>query len=160
VKIKDEKINVWLTNLEKEMRVSLAKHLADATIEVESFRVEGFELEAYLTWMDKYQAQLVVLAAQVSWSSAVEVALAELEKGGSNDALPNVITGIEGTLSALADTVLKHQEPIRRKKLEHLIIELVHQRDVTRKVAHKVVWFEAYYWILAYCRWCKQPQQL
>lgn len=156
VNLKDEKINVWLTNVEKEMRVSLAKHLADATVRVEKFRVEGFELEPYLEWMDQYQAQLVVLSAQVSWSSAVEVALNEMEKGGDQASMQKVVESIESVLAALADTVLKHQEPIRRKKLEHLIIELVHQRDVTRKVCLCYCQLNINARV-AHCRWCVKP---
>lgn len=35
-------------------------------------------------------------------------------------------------LTLLADTVLSEQPPVRRRKLEHLIMEHVHQRDVLR----------------------------
>ena len=57
-----------------------------------------------------------------------------MHKGGGNDPLKNVLKNIEVTLSALADTVLLFQPVIRRKKLEQMITELVHQRDVTREV--------------------------
>ncbi|KAK3093975.1 hypothetical protein FSP39_022394 [Pinctada imbricata] len=46
---------------------------------------------------------------------------------------------VESTLTVLADSVLYDQPPVRRRKLEHLITELVHQRDVTRTLLkHKV----------------------
>jgi dynein heavy chain 1 len=134
VKIKGEKINVWLTNIESEMRVTLAKLLAEAVKNLAGFALGGpgakFPLEAYLAWLDQFQAQLVVVAVQIAWTTAVDAAL---QQGGAV-ALQNVLAQVEGTLNALADTVLLYQPPIRRKKLEHLITEMVHQRDVTREL--------------------------
>lgn len=43
-----------------------------------------------------------------------------------------VLKQVEDTLNVLADSVLHEQPPVRRRKLEHLITELVHQRDTTR----------------------------
>ena len=46
--------------------------------------------------------------------------------------LTEVLNQVEDTLNVLADSVLHEQPAVRRKKLEHLITELVHQRDTTR----------------------------
>jgi dynein heavy chain 1, cytosolic len=46
--------------------------------------------------------------------------------------LQQVLDNVEATLKILADSVLQDQEGIRRRKLEHLIIEHVHQRDILR----------------------------
>ncbi len=134
VNLKDEKINVWLTNVEKEMKVTLARLLEESIIVIDEFRTKGFVLEPYLKWLDSYQAQIVVLSTQVSWSHNVHGALETMEKGGGNAPLQAVVRNIEVTLAALADTVLLYQPVIRRKKLEQMITELVHQRDVTRQV--------------------------
>lgn len=71
---------------------------------------------------------------QVSWSHSVHAALETMEKGGDDSPLRAVLKNTELTLSALADTVLLYQPVVRRKKLEQMITELVHQRDVTREV--------------------------
>uniref|UniRef100_UPI00358E5199 cytoplasmic dynein 1 heavy chain 1-like n=1 Tax=Myxine glutinosa TaxID=7769 RepID=UPI00358E5199 len=131
---KHPKINEWLTLMEQEMCVTLARLLAEAVAEVQTFRKKGdIDPASYLNWIDKYQAQLVVLSAQISWSEIVE---AVLESGGvgqgSVGTLQGVLEGVEATLDVLADSVLMEQPPLRRRKLEHLITELVHQRDVTR----------------------------
>ena len=71
------------------------------------------------------QAQLVVLASQIAWSSGVEAALQTL----GNQSPPHqdfsqlqlVLKVVEGTLNVLADSVLQEQPPIRRRKLEHLV---------------------------------------
>lgn len=35
----------------------------------------------YMEWMDKYQAQLVILSAQISWSESVDKALQAAGEG-------------------------------------------------------------------------------
>ena len=39
------------------------------------FREESVDRSKYMDWMDKYQAQIVILSAQISWSESVEKAL-------------------------------------------------------------------------------------
>lgn len=67
---------------------------------------------------------------QVTWSERV----AEQLKAKKGDALKAVESTAEAMLALLAETVLTPQQPVRRRKLEHLITELVHQRDVTRRL--------------------------
>lgn len=69
----------------------------------------------FLEWCDNYQAQIVVLAAQVIWSEDVEAALS-----GKGD-LKSVLNQVETTLNVLADCVLQKQPSLRRKKLEALV---------------------------------------
>jgi len=61
------------------------------------------------------------------------------KSGGQNGDSPllKVIKKVEDELGVLADNVMQDLPPIRRKKFEHLITELVHQRDVTRKLSKK-----------------------
>ncbi|KAG8838937.1 hypothetical protein FRB91_007309 [Serendipita sp. 411] len=73
-----------------------------------------------------YPAQLVTLAIQVGWTTEVTK---PLEAGQSPQAaLDTILRGLE----LLADVVLTDLDAITRRKCEHLITELVHQRDVTR----------------------------
>lgn len=65
------KINEWLTQVEKEMRMTLAQNLAAGVGEIKQFKHGPIDTASYLAWCDKYQAQLVVLAAQISWSEEV-----------------------------------------------------------------------------------------
>ena len=80
-----------------------------------------------MVWVDKYQAQLVVLAAQIAWSEAMDGALAAMEKAGKGDMAPveGVLNTVQATLNVLADSVLREQPPVRRKKLEHLVSRLL-----------------------------------
>nr|CAB3240292.1 cytoplasmic dynein 1 heavy chain 1 [Phallusia mammillata] len=131
---KNPKINEWLTLVEKEMKQTLAKLLAASVTDVNSFKEDKVERSQYMDWMDKYQAQVVILSAQISWSESVDKALQSAADHTSKGtvALEGVLSQVEDTLNVLADSVLHEQPPVRRKKLEHLITELVHQRDTTR----------------------------
>uniref|UniRef100_A0A6Q2WQB4 Cytoplasmic dynein 1 heavy chain 1 n=1 Tax=Esox lucius TaxID=8010 RepID=A0A6Q2WQB4_ESOLU len=154
------KINDWLTLVEKEMRVTLAKLLAESVTEVGSFnKGNTIDLSKYIDWIDRYQAQLVVLSAQIDWSEKVDAALTTISGGGDMSPLSSVLTNVEATLNVLADTVLMEQPPLRRRKLEHLITELVHQRDVTRQlIKNKVDNPKSFEW-LSQMRFYFDPKQ-
>lgn len=49
------KINEWLTLVEKEMRLTLAKQLAAAVQDVAAFKSGQIDQTHYLQWVDKYQ---------------------------------------------------------------------------------------------------------
>lgn len=63
----------------------------------------------------------MVLAAQISWSESMELALHTLSTGGDKNAVANVLKIVRNTLNVLADSVLCEQPPVRRKKLESLV---------------------------------------
>ena len=121
--VDNPKINQWLTLVEKEMRFNLATLLAQAVEGISQFNKDNIDPEQYLQWVDCYQSQLVVLASQIAWSSAVDVALQNLQNQSSTDFAPlqNVLNIVEATLNVLADSVLQEQPPVRRRKLEHLV---------------------------------------
>ncbi|KAI7858782.1 dynein heavy chain [Circinella umbellata] len=139
VSIKDNpKINDWLTLLEKEMRVSLATLLSDAVTELDSiYNAEEMSSDDFMAWIDRYPAQLVVLAAQTTWTQSVDKALTTISESstiGDLSPLQAAIGLVERNLNVLADAVLLDLTVIKRRKCEHLVTELVHQRDVTRSL--------------------------
>ena len=75
--VENPRINEWLTEVEKQMRLTLAKNLARAVAETKTFSKEdGVECAPFLKWCDSYQVQVITLAAQVGWSEEVEAVLA------------------------------------------------------------------------------------
>jgi len=52
-------------------------------------RDEAVDRNKYMQWMDKYQVQIVILSAQISWSESVEKALQMVadRKPGATSAL-------------------------------------------------------------------------
>lgn len=96
------------------MRLTLATLLAKAVDDISEFSTGQINVARYLEWVDRYQSQLVVLAAQIIWSSSVE-------EGLNSNSLESVLKVVENTLTVLADSVLQEQPPVRRKKLENLV---------------------------------------
>lgn len=123
------KINEWLTLVEKEMCFTLASRLGEAVTNSKQFKQETIEHDAFMSWCDNYQAQIVVLSAQILWSEDIETALHQIqiqcenENGSASKLVPleNVLTQVETSLNFLADSVLQEQPPLRRKKLEYLV---------------------------------------
>ncbi|KAF5017382.1 hypothetical protein F66182_10692, partial [Fusarium sp. NRRL 66182] len=79
--------------------------------------------------MEAYPSQIVVLATQVAWTTAVHQSLTA---GGAT--LKMLFEREVEVLRVLADTVLGELEVILRKKCEQLITECVHQRDTIEKL--------------------------
>ncbi|CAB0033630.1 unnamed protein product [Trichogramma brassicae] len=141
------KINEWLSLIENEMRVTLASSLARAVEDIKKFR-QNFSSQYLMSWCDKYQAQIVILAVQIIWSEDVENALQEAQDNQKTNPLERVLSNVESTLNILADSVLQEQPALRRKKLEHLINEFVHKRTVTRRlIANNVTSPKAFEWL-------------
>ena len=118
-------INDLLAAVEREMKRTLAKLLHQCMGEAAAFNV-AIDGPAYLAWVAKYPAQIIVIAAQVLWSQATEEAIRKMNGDGSGmkfqlDALQGIEASIEGILSVLADAVLEDHHPIMRKKLENLV---------------------------------------
>lgn len=129
------KINDWLTKLEAEMRLNLAILLTEAVGELQTFYGTGAPLtqSQLLAWIEKYPAQLVSLAIQVVWTTSVESALE------ASQALEAPLETVKQGLDLLADIVLTDLSATTRRKCEHLITELVHQRDVIRSLIQQDV---------------------
>lgn len=128
------KINDWLARVESEMRLSLAYYLSETVDELRTFYKEAVNVSAadLLVWIERHPAQIVVLAMQIVWTELVEAAITsgKLEDTGEL---------IGTTLNVLADTVLQDIPVLQRRKAEHLITDLVHQRDVVRSLLHSGV---------------------
>ncbi|CAM0135389.1 unnamed protein product [Umbelopsis sp. WA50703] len=144
ISLKDNpKINDWLSMLEKDIRLSLALLLQDAVAEMEKIW-EGPEIVSseFLEWVERYPVQLVVLAAQITCTHSVDRALTKIaESTNPSDLTPleNSLQFVESNLTVLASTVLLDLSAIKRRKCEHLITELVHQRDLIRALVNSKV---------------------
>lgn len=125
------RINDWLAEVEKNMKLTLVSHLEKAVNDAKGFN--SSDQTAFLIWCDKYCAQIIVLATQILWTEQIESSLA----AAPVSELPKILEKIEGALALLSNLVLREQPAIRRKKLEHLIYEYVHRRTITRELISK-----------------------
>ncbi|KAK3319356.1 dynein heavy chain, N-terminal region 1-domain-containing protein [Apodospora peruviana] len=128
--VKTPRINDWLALLENGMKATLAELLAEAVEEFTPvFSNDIIEQAAVSKFMESYPSQIVVLATQVVWTSAVDQALVDGGKG-----LQSLFDREVQLLRLLANTVLGDLEVLMRKTCEQLITECVHQRDVIEKL--------------------------
>eukprot|EP00741_Cyanophora_paradoxa_P023561 tig00021590_g22758.t1 len=146
----DPAISAWLTKMEAELQRTLAAATGDAIREI--LAPLDFASPAFAAWLDKYPCQVTVLAAQVAWVQAVERALAASD-------LPAAIARVEANLRALADAVLTELPAARRRKVEMLVTELVHQRDVARRLERQRVASAADFAWLYYMRPYWEPAE-
>lgn len=70
------------------MRITLASYLANAVKDIKQFKDGPINADEYMNWCDRYQAQIVVLAAQILWSEDVEEALVQINNSGDRNMKP------------------------------------------------------------------------
>jgi dynein heavy chain 1 len=91
-----------------------------------------------MEWFDRYQAQPVVLTAQIIWTEDVEGAL-----GLGNLSTPvNVLQQVESTLTQLADCM--QQELTAQQTVQSM---LVLQRTVIRDLARMIIDSKSFQWL-------------
>ncbi|KAM3424381.1 Dynein heavy chain, cytoplasmic [Cercospora zeina] len=120
--IQTPKINDWLRALETGMRETLSDSLVEAVVEYEG--LDENDNSAFEAFIEKYPAQIGVLATQAHWTAQVQAAL-----GQGGVPLQKLFETQVSKLKFLATVVLKELTPVHRKKCEQLITEFVHQRD-------------------------------
>lgn len=147
----DTSVHSWLSGVEDQMRRTLASFLSDAVTEDRQLsqwvsrelslgqkesEVASERESRFVRWLEKYPAQIVLLASQVAWCEQVEAALSKANGDGAvaMSALQEIEAGVQESLKILSDHILHDLPPDRRKKFEQLITEKVHQRDVTRQL--------------------------
>ena len=161
VKISDDPVVYqWLRKVQEQMHFTLATKLEKAVTEISEMDYIG-KVDEFIHWIEHYPAQITVLSSQILWSASIEAALTgtktlkALPDGFTLESEENVINNM---LSALSDQVLKDIKVDMRKKLEQLITELVHQRDVVRLLKNKnITNVDAFEW-LYYMRFYFNPQ--
>ena len=161
VKISDDPVVYqWLRKVQEQMQLTLATKLEKAVSEISEMDYIG-KVDEFIKWIEHYPAQITVLSSQVLWSASIEAALTgvkTLKALPDNFKLESEEQVINNMLSALSDQVLKDIKVDMRKKLEQLITELVHQRDVVRLLkSKKISNVEAFEW-LYYMRFYFYPK--
>ncbi|GCB22020.1 dynein heavy chain, cytoplasmic [Aspergillus awamori] len=152
--VKTPRINDWLTAIETNMKLTLAELLAEAVEQFEPlYNASEVDQTAFNDFLANYPAQIVVLASQVVWTSAVQ---RSLENGGST--LQTLFDAQVRILELLAATVLGELDAISRKKCEHMITEFVHQRDVISKLVTANATTPMHYLWLLQMRYVYQPE--
>lgn len=120
------KITEWLGNLEHESKETLHSLL---TISLSNSSSQYLKSDVSIgdmkIWMISFPAQVILLSAQIHLTFSVEKAIAERN-------LPALVLKVESVISNLAELVYEDLDLLLRKKCEHMITELVYQRDMIR----------------------------
>ena len=161
VKISDDPVAYeWLRKVQEQMHLTLVTKLKKAVIEISKIYYFG-KVDEFIKWIEQYPAQIIVLSSQVLWSESIELALTgdkTLKAFPDEFTLDNEENVINNMLNALSDQVLRNIKVVMRKKIEQLIIELVHQRDAVRFLKRQnVTDVEAFEW-LYYMRFYFNPK--
>jgi len=128
---KTPRINDWLALLDRGMKSTLAELLAEAIDRYTPILASAtMDREELVGFMDAFPSQVVVLATQAAWTTAVEASLAN----GGGQTLQTLFEREVQVLGVLAETVLGDLEVLQRKKCEQVITECVHQRDTIEKL--------------------------
>lgn len=152
--VKTPKVNEWLGLLESNMKMTLAALLLDAVKDyTDMIRSPSLDVDRFNAYITTYPAQIVVLAAQVCWTSSTETALRD-----GQDALRALYSRLVDLLKILAGAVLGDLDLLQRKKCEHLITEFVHQRDVVGKLQNINASSPTHYLWLTQMRYVYQPE--
>ncbi|EOO03106.1 putative dynein heavy chain protein [Phaeoacremonium minimum UCRPA7] len=152
--IKTPRINDWLALLENGMKATLAELLAEAVEQYTPiFSNEKIDQNALNEFMAAYPSQIVVLATQVVWTTAVDQSLVD---GGKT--LQSLFDREVQVLRLLADTVLGDLEVLLRKTCEQLITECVHQRDVIERLVKLNATTPTHYMWLLQMRYVYTPE--
>ena len=141
IKFKENpKLYEWLDATEKSMQRTLAVLLQNAVTEILQSDRQGVDTESmkkFVSWVDRFPTQIVILAQQVVWSQEVDTSLRK--RGEAEKMLISIRSRIVALLADLADRVLSDLKSDTRKKYEQLITDMVHQRDVTRSLVSKKI---------------------
>ena len=116
----DPKINGWLSKIEDQMRFSLASSLERSLKELSALEKQN-DSHA-LEIIERYSAQVVLLALQVLWCSKIEAGLSVGER--PDEHLGKVETYVLDFLALLAESVLKDLKKDLRQKFEQIITDM------------------------------------
>lgn len=109
----DPKINIWLTKVDNEMRMTLATYLEEVMTDITKVEDDKENMnEGLLKIIEKNPAQVVLLGLQTLWSKKVEDALIE----GGGDKLNQVEQYIMNFLTVLAGNVVADLKKDLRQK--------------------------------------------
>eukprot|EP01059_Diplonema_ambulator_P000955 TRINITY_DN1073_c1_g3_i1.p1 TRINITY_DN1073_c1_g3~~TRINITY_DN1073_c1_g3_i1.p1 ORF type:complete len:4809 (+),score=2284.26 TRINITY_DN1073_c1_g3_i1:72-14498(+) len=126
-------VNEWLKAVECGMQEALRAVGVASSKELQKFSTDP--KNGLSEWINKFPSQILELAMLIEWTRLIEEQLRGI-KGQPN--LLNVRDTCVNMLSTLAEMVLHVAgDPIRRKKIEHLITSLVYQRDASERLSHK-----------------------
>ena len=123
------RVYIWLLQVENEVKKSLQDYLKFAVQDPRMRYLENLaNPDATLALVADLPCQILILASQIHWTEILELSLS------SGVALNTLQVNASDFIALLAELVVRSIDRFSRGKIEALITELVHQRDVIRKL--------------------------
>ncbi|CDK26410.1 unnamed protein product [Kuraishia capsulata CBS 1993] len=120
----------WLTELEQSVKYTLSCCLEDSINELNSLLTQDNKGDSIRVWVDRYPCQVLILTVQVIFTQFLETDSTSLG------------VHVSSMLNISAGGVKDATTFVTRRKLENLIIELVHYNDVLSRMERKTVSLE------------------
>ncbi|ODV86297.1 hypothetical protein CANARDRAFT_211710 [[Candida] arabinofermentans NRRL YB-2248] len=141
--IKNPSPNDWLNELDSQVKDTLAKSLSESVLEFTDYWRNNQKSSQLFDWVNRYPNQVLILTLQIVWTDYVEKFLASETRN-----LKTLLESYVSVLKLISSAVLGDLSTLLRRKLENLIIELLHQRDVLSDlIADGITSKKSYKWI-------------
>jgi dynein heavy chain 1 len=124
---KHPRLNEWLSQLELEVKLTLASLTQKAVARYDKF-LTGNGLDSIDNVVVEFPSQVCVLASQVCFTKFGEQAIQEKKVTQFRNRYVDLI-------KALSENIHSIDDYIERKKIEHLIIESLHQRNILDRIS-------------------------
>lgn len=129
--IKNKDLLLWLCELESEMRSSLSKKVLLAVDELKLIFADGAKeiVEPLRSFLVR-PCQVSIVAFQVYFTLLVETSLANDQLSEARDFYANII-------KVLVQITLESITLLQRHKLQSIIVEIIHHRDVVEELVNE-----------------------
>ncbi|GMG60016.1 unnamed protein product [Ambrosiozyma monospora] len=117
-------LNEWLTQLEVEIKNTLSALLNESLEEFEGAWSSNSLKDKLTDWIKLFPNQVLILTMQVHWTKVVE------DSAGKRDELDSLREFYQSLLGLLSGLVLNDLQHLDRLKIENVVIETLHQKNV------------------------------
>lgn len=143
--VAEGQVELWLKQLEQQMRDVLYQILVDAKSTSDSWD-QGADNKPREEWIKDYCSQIALLTTQIVWTEDVNRAFEELSSGAEG-AMKECVETIKTRIMKLILKVTKPLDVLERMKVINIITIDVHSRDVVQNLyLTKIAEAESFAW--------------
>ncbi|XP_075968107.1 dynein axonemal heavy chain 2 [Anarhichas minor] len=125
----DRTVEVWLCKVEKTMRVTLRKSLANCLAALNKLT------DKFDKWVKEWPGQMLITASQIQWTTDVTKSLITSKEGAENSSLKSLRRKQVSKLERYSEIIRGNLSKEIRLKIVSLVTGEVHARDVIDKLA-------------------------
>jgi AAA domain (dynein-related subfamily)./Dynein heavy chain, N-terminal region 2./Dynein heavy chain, N-terminal region 1./Dynein heavy chain. len=125
--IKFPRLHEWLSELELEVKFTLSNLTSNA---VEKFHImfATFEESLLLEFITQYPAQVSTLASQIGFTSKVNEIIHD------KTSFADLLEKLSKFIAILTQLIGANLDLVQRKRIEYLVIEVLHQRNIITSI--------------------------